>query len=233
MPFFLQEDLDYFPHPYFSDPDGLLCLGPDLSTDKLLLAYQFGIFPWYHEDEPVLWWFTHPRFVLYPDKLKISKSLRSQINKNLFRVSFDTAFEEVIRNCKNIKRTGQEDTWITEDLIQCFIDLHERGIAHSVEVWENDELVGGLYGISLGKVFYGESMFSKSTNASKVGFVQLVKYLEERDYTLIDCQQETQHLASFGAELIPAEKFFNTLRSNIFADHSAKKWIFGLSDDTV
>ena len=233
MPFFLPGDPTYFPHPLLADHDGLLCFGPQLSIDNILLAYRFGIFPWYHEDEAVLWWFTHPRFVLYPGKLKISKSLRSCLRKNKYRVSFDTAFEEVINNCKTVHRTGQDDTWITEELKAHFIELHHMGIAHSIEVWEDTELIGGLYGLSLGKVFYGESMFSKRSNASKIAFVKLVQYLKEHKYQLIDCQQETKHLATFGAELISPEKFLNTLRSNIFADHSTKKWNFVDSDDTL
>ena len=171
-----------------------------------------------------MWWFTHPRFVLYPDKLKISKSLRKFIRDSRFKIRLDTAFESVIEQCKSIPREGQESTWITEDLKTAFIELHDRGHAHSVELWDNDELVGGLYGLALGKVFFGESMFSKRSNASKMAFVFLVNYLGKQGFELIDCQQETDHLRQFGAELISAESFLDALRNNIFAPRSPGKW---------
>ena len=224
MAFFIPENSNFFPHPLLSDPDGLLAIGSHLSPENLLLAYQFGIFPWTHEEEPLLWWFTHPRFVLFPENLKIKKSLRSVINKEEFEISFDTQFEEVIEICQTINRKDQHDTWITSDLKQCFIKLHKEGVAHSVEVWKDENLVGGLYGMALGEIFFGESMFSLLPNASQVGFVHLVNYLNSKGFTLIDCQQETEHLKQFGTELISKKRFYEFLRLNIFVPQIKGHW---------
>ncbi|MGA0231566.1 MAG: leucyl/phenylalanyl-tRNA--protein transferase [Saprospiraceae bacterium] len=229
MPFFLPAGLELFPHPLLADSHGLLAFSESLDADTLLSSYQYGIFPWYHEGDPVMWWFTHPRFILYPRKLKISKSLRKFIRDSQFIIRFDTAFESVIEQCKSIPRKGQDSTWITQELKSAFIELHDRGYAHSVEVWDNQELVGGLYGLALGKVFFGESMFSKRSNASKMAFVALVAYLIENGFELIDCQQETDHLRQFGAELISAESFLDALRSNIFEPRSSGQW----SNDSI
>lgn len=220
----MPDNVDVFPHPLLSDEDGFLAVGEILSVPKVLLAYQFGIFPWYNEGDPVLWWFTKPRFVLFPDKLKIHKSMRSYLNQNKFEVSFDTHFPEVIKSCKRIGRKGQLGTWISEDMEFIYNDLHVRGYAHSVEVWKEDELVGGLYGLALGKVFYGESMFSFESNASKFGFIKLVQWLRSKGFELIDCQQETKHLASLGAELIDGVAFYNYLKKNIFNSTKLEKW---------
>jgi len=165
-----------------------------------------------------MWWFTHPRCVLFPENLHISKSMHRLLRKQHFTTSFNTRFEEVINQCQTIRRQGQDDTWITEDLKAAFIQLHHQGYAHSVEVWKDRELVGGLYGLAIGKVFFGESMFAHMPNASKYGFIELVKVLHTLGFQLVDCQQKTNHLITLGAELINTESFLQTLRNNIFAD---------------
>lgn len=212
--FWLQEDELSFPHPQQANPDGLLAVGGDLSPDRLLLAYSWGIFPWYADDDPILWWSPDPRFVLFPDKLKVSKSMRPYFNQKKYTTTYDTAFSQVIRACSGIKRHGQESTWITTEMISAYEELHRLGYAHSVEVWQAEQLVGGLYGIALGKVFFGESMFSRASNASKFGFISAVKALAEQGYELIDCQQETAHLMSLGAEAINREVFLERLEAN-------------------
>lgn len=203
-----------FPHPLLADDDGFLCVGGDLHPSRLLTAYQYGIFPWYSEDQPILWWFTSPRMVLYPSELKVSKSMRNVLNRDLFRVTYDTAFPDVIAQCKRIYRPGQGGTWISDEMMDAYIELHDMGHAHSVEVWDGELLVGGLYGIILGKIFYGESMFAHTSNASKVGFIHLVRKLESLGFELIDCQQETPHLTSLGARLIDGTTFLDHLRQN-------------------
>ena len=203
----------YFPHPLQSNIDGLLAIGGELSPDRLLLAYQFGIFPWYDE-KPILWWWTHPRCVVYPNQVKVSKSMRSYFNKDKFTVTYNTAFESVIQSCKNQDRLGQIGTWINPELIDSYVKLHELGYAHSVEVWQNDNLVGGLYGVAIGRIFYGESMFAKISNASKFGFISLAHKLVEKDFDLIDCQQETAHLVSMGAICIGKETFWDHIKKN-------------------
>lgn len=210
----LPRDEIIFPHPFHCAPDGLLCIGGDLSPERLLLAYQFGIFPWYNEGEPLLWWTPYPRMVLKPVDLKISKSMQSIIRKGQFDITYNQNFEYVISQCQTIKRHGQGGTWITKAMREAYIRLHQMGYAHSVEVWEDGSIVGGLYGISLGKVFYGESMFYHSPNASKAGFISLCQLLEQKEFTLIDCQQETAYMASFGAKVIPKEKFMDVLKTN-------------------
>lgn len=205
----------YFPHPNLTTSEGILAIGGDLSMERLLLAYRWGIFPWYNNDEPILWWHPNPRFVLYPDNLKISKSMRPYFNKAKFTISYNTHFEHVIDSCQKINRKGQDDTWITSDMKTAYINLHKKGYAHSVEVWEKDRFVGGLYGISIGKIFYGESMFSLVPNASKFGFISLVQMLNKNQFVLIDCQQETRLLKSLGAGFITREKFMTHLRKNM------------------
>ena len=204
----------FFPHPHLANSYGLLAVGGDLSPERLLLAYQFGIFPWYSEGQEILWWTPDPRCVLYPNKLKVSKSMRSLIRKNPFRVTMDHAFDQVIMACSKVPRKGQEGTWITTEMIGAYIEMHRLGHAHSVEVWEKDFLVGGLYGLAIGKVFFGESMFARVSNASKFGFISLVTTLQDLGYFLIDCQQETPHLISLGAEMISRDRFMDHLRKN-------------------
>lgn len=227
MPFFISSHIDIFPHPYLADADGFLAICNDLSPRRMLLAYQFGIFPWYSEGTPVYWFFTSPRCVLKPAEVKISKSMRSYFNQEKFQLSFDTVFHDVLIQCRDIPRHGQAGTWLTEDLMQSLLQLHAMGYAHSVEVWENGQLVGGLYGMAIGKIFYGESMFAHKANASKFGFISLCQALEQRGFQLIDCQQETQHLLSMGAYTIPKEAFLAELKANIFRttqNHSWENW---------
>jgi len=206
MPLFALDNTLVFPPVYLAEPDGLLAIGGDLSTDRLLLAYRSGIFPWY-ENEHILWWCPDPRFVLFPDELKISSSMLQLIKKNQFEFTVNKDFSSVIGNCKTISRRGQESTWITDDVREAFIQLHSLGYAHSAETWQNGELVGGLYGIRLGKVFFGESMFSKVSNASKFSFIQYVNHLQSENVALIDCQVYTAHLQSLGARMIPRAEF--------------------------
>jgi len=207
--FILNNEL-LFPSVQLAEPDGLLAIGGDLSTERLLLAYRQGIFPWY-EGQHILWWCPDPRFVLFPNELKESKSMRQLFKKKTFELRIDTAFAAVIANCKTISRRGQESTWITEEVKSAYIRLHELGHAHSAEAWLDGELVGGLYGIRMGKVFFGESMFSKKSNASKYAFIQYVQRLREEGVELIDCQVYTEHLESLGARMIQREEFTSML----------------------
>jgi leucyl/phenylalanyl-tRNA--protein transferase len=187
--------------------DGLLAVGGDLSMERLLLAYKSGIFPWYNEDEPILWWSPNPRFVLIPNELKISKSMKLLIKRQVFKVTENQCFEEVMRVCGEMPREGQDGTWINEEMVSAYVELHKNGYAHSVEVWEEDKLVGGFYGVLLGKVFFGESMFYKVSNASKYGFIVFVEKLKSLGVELIDCQVPTTHLASLGARNIQRDEF--------------------------
>ncbi len=199
-----------FPPADMAEPDGLLAMGGDLSLERLLLAYKNGIFPWYDGDIP-LWWSPDPRFVLFPDHLKISKSMHQVLKNGNFRFSINEDFRGVINNCKNIRRNNQQGTWITEEVERAYTFLHEKGFAHSAEAWLGNELAGGLYGVRLGKVFFGESMFSKANNASKYAFIQYMLYLKAQGVTLIDCQVYTPHLESLGAIMIPRQKFMQIL----------------------
>ena len=201
-----------FPDVEKADEDGLLAVGGDLSPERLLLAYKNGIFPWFNEDSMILWWSPDPRMVLFPNNIKISKSMAQVIKSNRFRITWNTQFEEVVNECSAIKRQGQEGTWITPEMKSAYSKLHQMGIAKSIEVWENDVLVGGLYGIDLGNVFCGESMFSKTSNASKFAFISLAKELQQKKYRLIDCQVYTSHLESLGAEEIPRKQFIEILK---------------------
>lgn len=212
MPVFrLTADL-LFPQPELAEEYGLLAVGGDLSEERILLAYSMGIFPWYSDGSPILWWSPDPRLVLMPEELKVSRSLRQAINKGVFSVTMDTAFERVIRNCAEINRKGQRGTWITEEMISAYVRLHFAGCAHSVESWENGELVGGLYGIALGKAFFGESMFAIKSNASKVAFVTLVRHLHKLNFSFVDCQVATEHLKSLGAKEVDRAKFLQMLK---------------------
>ncbi len=212
--FLLHPEFHVFPHPLNTDESGILAVGGDLTPERLINAYRFGIFPWYSEFEPVMWWFPDPRCVLYPADLRVSKSMRSVLRNGGFNVTFNCAFASVIRACASVPRPGQGGTWLTEAMIEAYIELHERGYAHSTEVWKSDKLVGGLYGISLGKIFFGESMFSNENNASKTGFIHLVRELERREFKMIDCQQDTPHLRTLGATTIPAMDFYEAIREN-------------------
>lgn len=200
-----------FPNVETASQQGIVAIGGDLSTERLILAYKSGIFPWYNEGEPIIWYSPDPRMVLFPNKLKISKSMHQVLRKNDFEITFNQNFTEVISQCKTWERKDQAGTWITDEMKIAYMKLHELGIAKSVEVWQNDVLVGGLYGIDLGHVFCGESMFSKVSNASKAAFIHLTKKLEKENYKLIDCQVYNEHLASLGAEEITRNKFIEIL----------------------
>jgi leucyl/phenylalanyl-tRNA---protein transferase len=204
---YLTEKIE-FPDVNETNKDGLLAIGGDLSVERLLLAYKAGIFPWYEEGEPILWWSPDPRFVLFPDKLKVSKSMKQVLRNSSFTVSINKDFEAVILQCSKIKRAGQSGTWITKNMIEAYTKLHELGYAKSVEVWDDEELVAGFYGIDLGEVFCGESMFTKVNNASKVG---LISFIQNSNYKLIDCQIYTRHLESLGAEDITRNEFLEYL----------------------
>ena len=210
--YFLSREL-YFPPVYRASPEGIVAIGGDLSPERLMLAYHSGIFPWFEDDEPILWWSPPERMVLFFDELKISKSMRNVLNRNVFTVTFNTAFREVIANCRDIKRDGQHGTWITPDMTEAYCRLHEMGFAKSVEVWHDGELVGGPYGIDLGQIFCGESMFAKAPNASKVAFIALAKQLQAEGYKLLDCQVHNDHLESLGAREIDREDFLEILKS--------------------
>ncbi len=210
--YFLSEDL-FFPPVSEAYPDGILAIGGDLSPARLQLAYKSGIFPWFEEGESIYWWSPNPRMVLFLDELMVSKSMRNILNRNIFKVTFNQNFREVILNCQKIKREGQNGTWITNDMIEAYCKLNEIGIAKSVEVWQNGQLVGGLYGIDLGHIFCGESMFSKVSNASKVAFIGLANQLKKDNYKLVDCQVYNEHLESLGCREIPREDFMEILKS--------------------
>ena len=200
-----------FPSPEQASDEGIVAVGGDLKPERVMLAYRKGIFPWFESDDFLLWWSPDPRMVLFPDKVKISKSMRAVLRKKQFEVTFNKAFDDVVEACAKVKRFGQNGTWITPGLMEVYSTLHTQGHAHSVEVWEEGVLVGGLYGIDLGTVFSGESMFSKANNASKVALISLAKELKKNKYELIDCQVPTQHLASMGAESIPRSEFLTYL----------------------
>jgi leucyl/phenylalanyl-tRNA--protein transferase len=193
-----------------TDPDGLLAVGGCLSTKRIISAYTQGIFPWYSEGEPILWWSPNPRLVIFPDSLHISKSLKKTLRKQFFQISFDHAFAEVINGCA-APRDNEDGTWLTQEMQAAYIRLHNEGHAHSIEVWHQEQLVGGLYGIAIGQVFFGESMFHRKTDASKVAFVSLIQHLTRWGYQLIDCQVQTQHLISLGAEEITRQQFTSLL----------------------
>ncbi len=214
--FLLSNELVY-PPVEMADEDGLLAIGGDLSTERLLLAYRKGIFPWYSPDEPICWWSPDPRFVLYPKELKVSKSMKAVLSSGKFRFSINEAFTQVIQNCKSVPRKGQEGTWISAAVQKAYTLLHEKGYAHSAEAWLGNRLAGGLYGIRLGNIFFGESMFSLEPNASKFALVNYVRYLERDHVSLIDCQLYTPHLESMGARMIGRDLF-----TRIIAEHTGQ-----------
>ncbi len=225
MPVYQLTEKILFPNPELAEPDGLLAIGGDLSPERLVNAYANGIFPWYNEGHPILWWSPDPRMVLFPDKFKRHKTLKKDVISNKFDVSFDKMFTQVITKCASVPRPGQDgDTWITDDMVDAYVRLHEMGIAHSVEVCHNDKLVGGLYGLSLGTVFFGESMFHTVSNASKVALWQLVEKLTTWDFDLIDVQQETDHLKSLGASGIKRKEFLHLLSVSIKKKSRIGNW---------
>ncbi len=210
MPVYRLPEAVLFPPVEHAAKSGLLAVGGDLSPERLLAAYREGIFPWYGAGEPILWWSPDPRFVLFPDELHVSRSMRQFLKKRVVRITFDRAFREVISACRK-PRPGQDGTWITREMLEAYCALHDLGYAHSVEVWQGESLVGGLYGLSLGRAFFGESMFSAIPNASKAALVTLVEHLRKRGFDLIDCQVETDHLAGLGARPIPRRTFCSLL----------------------
>ncbi|HZV97725.1 MAG TPA: leucyl/phenylalanyl-tRNA--protein transferase [Methylophilaceae bacterium] len=215
-----------FPPPSqaLREPNGLLAAGGDLSPERLLAAYRLGIFPWYSEGQPILWWSPDPRMVLLPAELRISRSLARRLRKTDYEVRFDSAFTKVMQACADTYRLGQDGTWITADIIRAYTQLHELGFAHSVETWINGELAGGIYGVAIGRMFYGESMFHHVTDASKIAFVHLMKYLQRNNFGMMDCQMKTLHLASLGAREIPREEFAHALAKLVNYSDAPGKW---------
>lgn len=216
MPRWIDRHSDTFPplESALRSPDGLLALGGDLSAKRLINAYRHGCFPWYSEGQPLMWWSPNPRTVLFPDELHIPRSLRKTMHSNYFQITYDQAFEAVIAACAEPRRSDN-GTWITPDMQAAYCELHRLGHAHSVEVWHQAQLVGGLYGIAMGKLFFGESMFARMSDASKVGFVTLVQDLLQAGFVLVDCQMPTEHLARFGARNIPRRQFQQYLQQHL------------------
>ena len=214
-----------FPDPRLAEtePDGLLAIGGDLSVKRLLRAYRSGIFPWFSAGEPILWWSPDPRLLLFPEKIHVSRSLRKRLRRGDYRITFDEAFSDVIAHCAASPRHGQHGTWIIDEMIDAYTELHHHGYAHSVEVWHKKKLLGGLYGVAIGSAFYGESMFSLVSNASKIALVALARKLQHDNFHFIDCQMETPHLLTLGAETVPRDAF---LEMNAIATHrqNAIQW---------
>lgn len=224
MPIFRLVDDMVFPPPDYADPSGLIAVGGDLSSERLLEAYRVGIFPWYSDEQPILWWSPDPRFILEPDEFKISRSLQKTLQRKIFQVTFDRVFEDVIAACSTVPREGQRGTWITREMRDAYIELHGLGYAHSVETWFAGNLVGGLYGLSLGKVFFGESMFHKKTDASKVALATLVEKLKSWGFHFIDSQMTTEHMMSLGAKEMPRRIFLKRLQSALRHSTKRGKW---------
>lgn len=224
MPIFLLSDKIEFPPPQLASRYGLLAVGGDLSRKRLLLAYRMGIFPWFSNDEPIMWWSPDPRLVLYPREIKISKTLKKIIKKNAFKVTMDLAFNDVINHCADVRLKKDQGTWIVKEMMDAYCRLHESGFAHSVEAWHQGELAGGLYGVSLGKCFFGESMFTRISNASNVALVKLVEYLNALSFDMIDCQIPTNHLVRFGAKEVPRDRFLAQLEKSLEFPTKKGKW---------
>ena len=227
MPVYLLSDKIVFPSPHLSREDGLLAVGGDLSKKRLLFAYRQGIFPWFSNNEPIMWWSPDPRLVLFPHEIRISKSLKKILKKKVFHITMDMAFDQVITACANIRLENNEETWIVDEMIDAYSRLYRSGLAHSVEAWYNGKLAGGLYGVSLGGCFFGESMFTRISNASKVAFATLVEYLQTAsNCNMIDCQVTTKHLIRFGAKEIPRALFLKLLEKSLHAPTKRGKWKF-------
>ena len=214
MPIYQLTDEIMFPNPELAEEDGLLAIGGDLRWERLVLAYCNGIFPWYSDDEPILWWCTKPRFIIKPNEVRISKSMKRVFNRGEFKVTFNNDFEGVISNCKALREKG-EGTWITDDMKEAYINLFNKGFALSVEVYKESKLVGGLYGVNIGRCFFGESMFSTETNASKVALISICKKLERENYLFLDCQMHTNHLESMGGKFVSWGEFKSMLQEGI------------------
>ena len=224
MPVFQLTDKLTFPPAELAEKNGLLAIGGDLSPERLLLAYRNGIFPWYSEGDPILWWSPSPRLVIFPNEFKIPKRLSRLMRQKSFTVTIDLAFRQIITACSRTDNRQEKGTWITNDMLEAYCTLHDMGYAHSVECWLDTELAGGLYGISLGKIFFGESMFSKQPNSSKIALVHLMQKLQEWNFDLIDCQMRTEHLMQFGAREIPGNHFRKLLEKNIACPNQKGKW---------
>ncbi len=226
MPVFRLSSEHTFPPPHLAIREGLLAVGGDLSVQRLVRAYRQGIFPWYAEDDPILWWSPDPRLVLYPQELHVSRSLRRLLNKKRFQFTLDTAFEEVIRGCAAVRGEDHPGTWIVPEMVDAYLRLHAAGLAHSVEAWCEGQLAGGLYGVSLGRTFFGESMFTRVSNASKAALVVFVQNLQRQAFDLIDCQVTTPHLMQFGAREIPRTRFLRELRRSLRHRTLQGSWCF-------
>lgn len=229
MPLFRLSDRIEFPPAWLARLDGLLCIGGDLRPERIIEAYRNGIFPWFSKDEPLLWWSPDPRLVLFPDEINISKSLRKKLRKQYFHVTMDQAFDRVIRGCADSRTSRGGDTWLVDEMIEAYSALHRQGYAHSVETWHGQDLAGGLYGLSLGKVFFGESMFARVTDASKVALASLCLHLESLGFDMVDCQVTTDHLLSMGAVEMPRYQFLSLLNDSLKYPDSKGPWSF---DDT-
>lgn len=224
MPVFkLPKDI-VFPLPDFAEPSGLLAVGGDLSIPRLLAAYKAGIFPWYSEDEPILWWAPSPRLVLFPDEFHLSRRLARTLKKKYFSITANSAFEQVIKKCASVRRQTVEGTWIVPNMQKAYCRLHELGFARSIECWQDEKLVGGLYGVAMGKVFFGESMFSIKKDASKIALATLIHHADDFDLKMIDCQITTPHLLNFGAREILGSHFRTLLKRYIISEKAPKKW---------
>jgi len=224
MPLFRLSSRLEFPPAWLARSDGLLCIGGDLSCERILLAYQNGIFPWFSDNEPILWWSPDPRLVLYPSEIRISKSLRKTLKKNRFRITINQAFEQTISACSQPRKDPNEGTWLVEEMKDAYIELHCQGHAHSVETWHQDRLVGGLYGVAMGCVFFGESMFSLESDASKSALVALARHLYAHGFDFIDCQVTTDHLCRMGAVEIPRNRFLDLLGRSIIRQPVSGVW---------
>jgi leucyl/phenylalanyl-tRNA--protein transferase len=224
MPVFMLDERILFPPVDLAIEGGILAVGGDLSPERLLLAYREGVFPWYSDGEPIIWWSPDPRFVLFPDELKISRSMRKIIDRGVFEITFDRAFRDVIRYCGETKRPGQPGTWITDEMREAYTELHSLGYAHSAEAWRDGSLAGGLYGVSLGRCFFGESMFARESNASKAALITLVRALKERGFPLIDSQVYTPHMESLGAREIPRGEYLELLKRALDAETLKGDW---------
>lgn len=215
-----------------AEPNGLLAVGGDLSPQRLLAAYRHGIFPWFSEDQPILWWSPDPRMVLFPAELRVSRSLAKRLRKPDYEIRFDTAFREVVTACATVPRTGQDGTWITQEMMAAYCKLYELGHAHCVETWIDGQLAGGIYGVALGRMFYAESMFHHVTDASKIALVYLVRHLGQNEFGMMDCQMKTQHLASLGGREIPRQEFSRRLAELVHSPQAPGKWMYTGHDTT-